>query len=254
MGRCRQQPLAYLGQRLRHHEPAFGLGGRQARQRRQVAEQSWTHDMPKGPKGRFVGALPFFFGVWGFSKNKQAAKDLLLYISQKEQARKLVAASSRLRPAVVQVLCTTSRPGRRSSRRTARSTTTRRAATSRLSIAALPARPDVGGPDLQLGDQDQDDLQGQPGQREDRRHRSSRPSTSSKASCGRASPNDRPSGRRAAGGTSGRRRHAEVEPMADRYSSSVAGARARPARRAAVAASGASCSAARPSPCSCACR
>jgi ABC-type glycerol-3-phosphate transport system substrate-binding protein len=59
----------------------------------QVAAQCWTHDMPKGPQGRFVGALPFFFGVWSFSKNKQAAKDLILFLSEKEQARKFVEAS-----------------------------------------------------------------------------------------------------------------------------------------------------------------
>jgi ABC-type glycerol-3-phosphate transport system substrate-binding protein len=58
-----------------------------------VAEQCWTHDMPRGPKGRFVGYLPFFWGIWNFSKNKQAAKDLLLYLSEKEQARKFVAGS-----------------------------------------------------------------------------------------------------------------------------------------------------------------
>ena len=60
----------------------------------QVAENCWTHAMPKGPKGRFVGQLPFFYGLWTFSKNKSAAKDLLLYISQKDSARRLVAASN----------------------------------------------------------------------------------------------------------------------------------------------------------------
>jgi hypothetical protein len=58
-----------------------------------VAEQCWTHDMPKGPKGRFVGYLPYFWGIWSFSKNKQAAKDLLLHLSEKEQAHKFVNAS-----------------------------------------------------------------------------------------------------------------------------------------------------------------
>jgi hypothetical protein len=58
-----------------------------------LAEQCWTHDMPKGSRGRFVGYLPFFWGVWSFSKNKQAGKDLLLYLSEKDQARKFVAAS-----------------------------------------------------------------------------------------------------------------------------------------------------------------
>src|SRR5262249_51297052 len=59
-----------------------------------VAENCWTHDMPRGPKGRFVGQLPFFYGVWSFSPNKSAAKDLLLHISEKESARQLVAASN----------------------------------------------------------------------------------------------------------------------------------------------------------------
>jgi hypothetical protein len=58
-----------------------------------VAEQCWTHDMPKGPKGRYVGYLPFFWGVWGFSKNKQAAKDLLMHLSDKDQAHKFVNGS-----------------------------------------------------------------------------------------------------------------------------------------------------------------
>jgi ABC-type glycerol-3-phosphate transport system substrate-binding protein len=59
-----------------------------------VAENCWTHPMPKGPKGRFVGQLPIFYGIWAFSKNKSAAKDLLTYVSQKDSARQLVAASS----------------------------------------------------------------------------------------------------------------------------------------------------------------
>ena len=58
-----------------------------------VAENCWTHPMPKGPKGRFVGEVPFFYGVWSFSKNKSAAKDLLFHISQKPAVAKLVAAS-----------------------------------------------------------------------------------------------------------------------------------------------------------------
>jgi ABC-type glycerol-3-phosphate transport system substrate-binding protein len=58
-----------------------------------VAENCWTHAMPKGPNGRFVGELPQFYAVWSFSQNKSAAKDLLLYISQKEAVRQFVATS-----------------------------------------------------------------------------------------------------------------------------------------------------------------
>ena len=58
-----------------------------------VAANVWHHPMPKGPKGRFVGQLPFSYGLWSFSKNKSAGKDLLLYISQRESVQQLVAAS-----------------------------------------------------------------------------------------------------------------------------------------------------------------
>jgi hypothetical protein len=58
-----------------------------------VAENIWCHAMPRGPKGRFVGQLPQFYGLWSFSKNKSAGKDLLLHVSQKESIAQLVAAS-----------------------------------------------------------------------------------------------------------------------------------------------------------------
>jgi len=58
-----------------------------------VAENCWTHPMPRGPNGRFVGQLPQFYGLWSFSRNKSAAKELLLYLSQKPAVAKLVEAS-----------------------------------------------------------------------------------------------------------------------------------------------------------------
>jgi ABC-type glycerol-3-phosphate transport system substrate-binding protein len=58
-----------------------------------VAEQCWTHDMPRGPAGRFAGQLPFFYGVWSFSQNKPAAKQLLQFLSEKDQSHQLVDAS-----------------------------------------------------------------------------------------------------------------------------------------------------------------
>ena len=67
-----------------------------------VAENCWTHPMPRGPKGRFVGQLPQFYGLWSFSKNKAAAKDLLLFISQKPQVARLGRGIVRLRSAVLQ--------------------------------------------------------------------------------------------------------------------------------------------------------
>jgi ABC-type glycerol-3-phosphate transport system substrate-binding protein len=59
----------------------------------QVAEQCWTHGMPKGPAGRFLPFLPFFWGVWNFSKNKTAAKSLLVHLSQRSVVEKMVTAS-----------------------------------------------------------------------------------------------------------------------------------------------------------------
>src|SRR3569833_2799628 len=58
-----------------------------------VAKNIWHHAMPKGPKGRFVGQLPQFYGLWQFSKNKSAAKDLLHFNSQRAQVAQLVEAS-----------------------------------------------------------------------------------------------------------------------------------------------------------------
>lgn len=59
----------------------------------QVAEQCWTHGFPKGPKGRFAPFLPFFWSVWNFSKNKEAAKSLLIHLSQPASVEKMVVAS-----------------------------------------------------------------------------------------------------------------------------------------------------------------
>jgi ABC-type glycerol-3-phosphate transport system substrate-binding protein len=59
----------------------------------QVAEQLWTHGMPAGPRGRYAPFLPYFWGIWTFSKNKAAAKNLLLHLSQASAVEKMVEAS-----------------------------------------------------------------------------------------------------------------------------------------------------------------
>jgi ABC-type glycerol-3-phosphate transport system substrate-binding protein len=59
----------------------------------QVAEQLWTHGFPVGPKGRFAPFLPYFWNIWNFSKNKEAAKSLLVYLSKPESIEKMVVAS-----------------------------------------------------------------------------------------------------------------------------------------------------------------
>jgi ABC-type glycerol-3-phosphate transport system substrate-binding protein len=59
----------------------------------QVAEQCWTHGFPAGPKGRFAPYLPYYWGLWNFSKNKEAAKSLLTHLSQASSIEKFVSAS-----------------------------------------------------------------------------------------------------------------------------------------------------------------
>jgi ABC-type glycerol-3-phosphate transport system substrate-binding protein len=59
-----------------------------------VAEQCWTHGFPKGPAGRYAPFLPYFWGIWNFSKNKSASKSLLRELSQRASAEKMVAASA----------------------------------------------------------------------------------------------------------------------------------------------------------------
>src|SRR3954467_1318184 len=58
-----------------------------------VAEQLWTFPSPKGPKGRFDPTVPFFWGVWNFSKNIPAAKNLLTFFGQRPSVEQTVAAS-----------------------------------------------------------------------------------------------------------------------------------------------------------------
>ena len=59
----------------------------------QIAEQLWSHGFPAGPKGRFGPFLPFFWGIWEFSKQKEAAKSLLMHLSTKEASYAMVEAS-----------------------------------------------------------------------------------------------------------------------------------------------------------------
>jgi ABC-type glycerol-3-phosphate transport system substrate-binding protein len=51
----------------------------------QVAQDCWTFPAPKGPKGRFLPLGAFSWGVWNFSPNKTAAKELIEFLCQREQ-------------------------------------------------------------------------------------------------------------------------------------------------------------------------
>ena len=58
-----------------------------------VAEQCWTFPSPRGPKGRFAPGLPFFWGIWNWSRNIPAAKSLLAHLSERSNIERMVAAS-----------------------------------------------------------------------------------------------------------------------------------------------------------------
>lgn len=58
-----------------------------------LAAQMWTFPSPRGPKGRYQPGLPYFWGIWGFSPNKAAAKSLLTFLSQRPAVERLVHAS-----------------------------------------------------------------------------------------------------------------------------------------------------------------
>ena len=58
-----------------------------------VGNQLWTHPAPTGDKGRFLPYLPYFWGVWKFASNKQAAKDLIEWLSERPQAERLCNAT-----------------------------------------------------------------------------------------------------------------------------------------------------------------
>ncbi|HEY4173767.1 MAG TPA: extracellular solute-binding protein [Rhodopila sp.] len=50
----------------------------------QVAADCWTFPAPIGPKGRFVPTQSYFWGVYKFSQNKSAGKELVEFLMQRE--------------------------------------------------------------------------------------------------------------------------------------------------------------------------
>ncbi len=59
-----------------------------------VAEDSWSFPAPAGPAGRFEPYLPYFWGLWNFSKNKSAAKDLIVFLMQRDNVQARCVAVS----------------------------------------------------------------------------------------------------------------------------------------------------------------
>jgi ABC-type glycerol-3-phosphate transport system substrate-binding protein len=59
-----------------------------------VAADCWTFPAPAGPKGHFLPTLSYFWGVYQFSSNKSAAKELIEYLMQPEQVEQRCIATS----------------------------------------------------------------------------------------------------------------------------------------------------------------
>ena len=93
MGRRLQQQVAGLRQGRNDHESAERLGGRQARRAagRGAVLDAWLPGGTEGPVSR--RSPPSSGAVWNFSKNKEAAKSLIVHLSQPSSIEKLVAAS-----------------------------------------------------------------------------------------------------------------------------------------------------------------
>ncbi|MEJ0017053.1 MAG: extracellular solute-binding protein [Acetobacteraceae bacterium] len=58
----------------------------------QIAADCWTVSAPRGPKGRYVPFNPFFWGLWSFSRNQTAAKELLEFLSDRPQVEERTTA------------------------------------------------------------------------------------------------------------------------------------------------------------------
>ncbi len=50
-----------------------------------IAEDCWTFPCPAGPKERSIPYVYVFYGIWKFSKNKTAAKDLIRFLMERQQ-------------------------------------------------------------------------------------------------------------------------------------------------------------------------
>lgn len=65
-----------------------------------VAQDCWTFPNPSGPKGRMIPYQIYFWGIWQFSKNKQAARELIAHLMDRKQVeeRALVVAGYDIPP------------------------------------------------------------------------------------------------------------------------------------------------------------
>jgi ABC-type glycerol-3-phosphate transport system substrate-binding protein len=58
-----------------------------------VGAQIWHHPLPAGKHGRWLPWDPAFLGIWDFSPNKSAAKDLIAWLGERDQVEASLIAS-----------------------------------------------------------------------------------------------------------------------------------------------------------------
>ena len=110
-----------------------------------VAADCWTFPAPAGPKGRFVPTLSYFWGVYKFSPNKSAAKELIEYLMQPRTSGAALRRDFGLRSPALCRIARISRCGKRSSRRRGQSITIRIRPWHKQqpSLAAAEASPEI---------------------------------------------------------------------------------------------------------------
>ncbi len=57
-----------------------------------VAGDCWTFPNPRGPMGRLVPMRPYYWGIWQFSRNQTAAKELIQFLADRKQQETLCTA------------------------------------------------------------------------------------------------------------------------------------------------------------------
>ncbi|MGH7152810.1 MAG: ABC transporter substrate-binding protein, partial [Acetobacteraceae bacterium] len=58
-----------------------------------IGEQIWHHPLPGGKYGRFLPWGPTFLGIWNFSRNKTAAKELITWLGERAQVEATLVTS-----------------------------------------------------------------------------------------------------------------------------------------------------------------
>ena len=66
-----------------------------------VGKDCWTFPAPAGPKGRFTPYLPYYWGIWNFSSNKTAAKELIDLPDAEGPGARALHGGDGLRPAAL---------------------------------------------------------------------------------------------------------------------------------------------------------